>query len=955
MQELLRIARFEIWYQFRQPYFYGLLLLMAAQGLAVSVADYQRLADVTLLTNAPILLYLSLANTGPLLVAAVSLLTGQVLLRDRDYRVTYLYALPIAERAYFSGQLLGCLGISVLLGMAYAFGLLLVPFWVNGPTGEWPLGSLADGFIRLLLPNLVVMVCLSYALTAQFRHITGAYIALLALTLANTLLQLSYLSVVEYDWVHLLDPFGAISIRQAVEIMPTADKNTSWPDTPELLYINRLLWLGLSGWLIARADEQLSFQYMTAQGKPFQRMGLPRLSAAARWQRFDEIPVLTRAFTSSARWKTAVHLAVADVRWLVRQTAVAVGLLLLTLGIVGYALGVGDAPYGQRLLPFTSRMTFIRLPMHLYISLFLVVFTGELIHRNRTSGAWQLVDATPLPAWVRLLGHVGAMLLLAGAITTTLLGTGLCLQLLSNQTPIDWLLYANDLGTDGLLRYGQLIALSALISTMTPNRLVGHGLTVLTLAGLTFLDEKSGGMAWWLYGTLPASRLYSDITGFGSFAQLRPVAALLWTAVATMLLLLTTRLAQRGLLVGPKTLFQRWYNALNKSYVAGLAVTVIISIGSGLWLAMASDAAMTNTQSNEAISPYNTTTEQIRVSNTQRVNVVYHYVHPQNLGAVQTAVTNALRQGARWLGPFPHQTLRITETPFSPKATRSTPASIALPEREGWMTNTTHTDDAGQLALVVARQVLSQWLSAGFGFVNSRQSGLLTDGLAGYLALRVVHETWGDNWLKGQLTRQEGLYRRGRGQNGGREPVVMQAAVGSYVAIDKAPLSLTCIGEVWGHETLCQQIGRFYQAHKTHRTSAEEYVQNLQTTLPNDLKYAANYLLERPQFAFSIGWVWTDEDRIGVRVTAHETMDDGLGHTREKLPSDYVPVVLLDATGKVIHRELVLPVMPERDLPTKAVWLPHPANAATVVIDPLGAWPETNRMDNRKQLVHRPG
>ena len=959
MQDILRIAHFEVRYQCRQPYFYGLLLLMAAQGLAVGAADYQQLADAMLLTNAPVLLYLGLADTGPLVVAAVALLTGQTLLRDRDYRVTYLYVLPINERAYFSGQLLGSLSIGMLLGVSYGLGLLMLPFWANGPVGEWPIGAFLDGLVRITLPNLLVIVCLSYALTALFRHIAGAYVALLVLTLGNTLLQLGYSSVVELDWAHLLDPFGAISIRQAVEVMTTLDKNTGWPDTPELLYLNRLLWLGLSGWLISRADARLSFPYMMEQGVKFKIRRIANRSAEINRTIHNDaiqpIPIPKRSFTPATRWKTAFHLAMADARWLVRQPAVAVGLLLLGLGIVAYALGFGDAPFGQRLLPYTARMTFVRLPMHLYISLFLVVFTGELIHRNRMSGAWQLTDVTPQPGWVRIAGHVGAMVLLSGAITATLLVTGVGLQVLNGQTPIAWWLYVSDLLTDGLLRYVQLIVLAALVSVVVPNRLVGHGLVVIILAGLIYFDEKSGGLAWWLYGTLPASHLYSDITGYGRFAPLRPVTAFLWTSVAVFLLLMATRLAQRGVLVGPKALLRRWSGELSGVYMVGLLAMASVVAGGCIWLANTYNTKLIASQSAEIITPCTTSTQQIQVSPTQRVNVVYQFVHPQNLLAVQAAVAKTLRQGADWLGPFPHETLHITETPFSPTHPPRKPAFIALPERDGWMTNTARPDDAGQLALTVSTQVLNQWLSNGMSLESQQKSGFLTDGLSGYLALRVVRETWGDDWLKRQLARQEGLYRRGRGQRSGREPVVLAALGGSYVATAKAPQSLTCIGEVWGHDALCRQIGRFYQSHKNApETSPETYIADLQAALPNTYKYTTASLSERPQFSFAISTIWTEVDRIGVRVVAQKTLDDGLGHTRETLPSDYIPIVLIDDAGRILHRELVLPVIAERDLNGK-IWLPRPANAATVVIDPLGAWPEANRTNNRKQLVRQAG
>ena len=63
--------------------------------------------------------------------------------------------------------------------------------------------------------------------------------------------------------------------------------------------------------------------------------------------------------------------------------------------------------------------------------------------------------------------------------------------------------------------------------------------------------------------------------------------------------------------------------------------------------------------------------------------------------------------------------------------------------------------------------------------------------------------------------------------------------------------------------------------------------------------------------------------------------------------ADYIPIVLLDATGRECYRTLVL-IGSEK--PFKPFRLPLVPGATDVVIDPLGAWSD-NKADNHKRLA----
>ncbi|MBO0951103.1 ABC transporter permease [Fibrella forsythiae] len=936
MQTFWQTARFEFRYHLRQPVFYLLYGLMVAQGFFYGLDAVNEELFGLPYSNAPGLFISVFSTVGVLFTALAALLTGQSLLRDRTYRVgDYLYALPLNELLYFAGKLIGVLGTCLLLATGIVLGTLLLPLWVTVPVGPFPLSAILVSFSLLMLPNLLIVVSLAYALTAVTQRMAGAYLALLALVIGQVLLRIGEPVVVRNDLLLLLDPFGHILIRDALSQLTSFEQRSGTLPLPDLLLINRLLWLGLSGGLLVRAANRLTFHYWS--GLPSQR-ATKRDLANPQPQRTQSIPLplLTRRFNGRASWRVLCQLTPAYFRHVVNQPAFSVVGLLLVLAIIGYATGLGNlTETGQRLLPSTSRMTFVRLPLLFFTGLFLSVFSGELLYRERNSGMWPLVDATPQPGWVLFIAKYAAMLGIAALLTGTLFLTGLSIQWLNGQTPIDWSLYANDLLIDGFLRYAQLIALAFLIQTLLPIRLLGHLAAVVAIGLLLSVDEYGLQGSWLaVYSSLPNSWAYSELTGYGNAGRFRWVYAAMWSVLAMGLLSLASGLVQRGVVVPMRVVVRRWQSGLRPGYVVWLAAVVAgVCIGQ-LYLRLPVNelADGADTASNAPL--LHRTTQVVTVQN-RPVTIHYHYVHSQNLARIQAMAAQTLQQATGWLGTFPSAELTIAEVPRFMKTQSASATRIDVNERDGWLTDTSDPFDAGQVDLTISKIILRHWVAK-----KRLTSAFIRQSLPDYLALRVVQHQRGDEWLATELARVQRACRTPANKSNvpDQVPALLTA---------RGPLSLTCVGEVWGHDKLCRQIGSFVQA--ANPTDIHSFAESLTKALPDSLTYLGTYLSEQPTFDFRIGRIGTYPDRLSVKVRAHKYRTDSAGQLNEQLLNDYVPVVLLNAAGQVIYRQLILANTDGRT--DKVDWLPAHPDAVAVIVDPLGAWPELNKRDNQKQLA----
>lgn len=936
MNTFWQTARFELRYHLNQPSFYLFYLMTVAQGFLYGLAVVESDSVALLYSNAPGLFFSVFSTVGVVLTALAALLTGQSLLRDRTYRVgEYLYALPLDEQLYFAGKLLGVLGTCVLLATGIGFGLLALPLWISLPTGPFPLAAILTSFGSLLVPNLLIIVSLTYALTAFFQRMAGAYLALLALVVGQVLFRIGEHTVIGNDLLLLSDPFGHVLIREALSQQTPAGQLARTLPFPDLLLINRLLWLGLSGGLLVRAADRLTFQQWASGESGRANRGL----ATEKTLLADPVPfpALRRQFTARAHWQTLIQLTGKNFLYVVRQPAFGVVGALLVLAIIGYASGLGNLnETGQRLLPFTSRMTYVRLPLLGFIGLCLIVFSGELLHRERSSGMWPLVDVLPQPGWVLLVAKYGAMLGVAGLLTATLFLTGVSVQLLDGQTPIDWRLYATDLLADGLLRYAQLIALAFLIQTIIPNRLLGQ-LASATVFILLLVADQTGWRGSWLflYSSLPHSWHYSELTGYGSQSDLRWVYAAMWSMVALLFLLMATGIGQRGVLVPIQMIGQRWRASLRPGYVVWLTAVTTGVFVSQLYLRFPVNEALPG-ESAGTSDPiaYRHTTQRIVVQN-RSLAIHYQYVHGQNLARLQAIVGQTIRQGSSWLGTFPDAELTLAEVPFYQSTNSHDPTRIELSERDGWLTDAHDPEDAGQFHITIARTVLRHWIQQ-----KTTGNAFISRSLPDYLALRIVQQQRGDGWLRTELARLQRTCRtqENHSNSPGNNPALLAT---------RGPLSLTCIGEIWGHDRLCRQIGQFVKTAK--KEAGIAFHQTLTKALPDSLTYLTTYLHQTPRFDFGIGPVGQYPDRISVAIQARKYTATPPGTQHEQLLNDYVPVVLLDAQGKVVHRQLVRVGTEGRS--DNVNWLPAHPDAVAVEVDPLGAWPEVSKQDNRKQLA----
>ncbi len=941
MKSLLSVARFEWQYHRHRPVTYLFAGLIFGQGFWQAFRVAAQYPGSHLTTE----VYFALSSPGVVLAMVCVLLAGQSLTKDQTFRAApYLYTLPVTSRSYGAGRFVGTLLVTLMLALFYPLGSL-VSFSYQHPSTPLLWLAFLNGFAVSMVENVFIMVTVAFSLTILLRGIRGAYAALFLVVFYFLLTETQAGGVAESDLWQLLDPFGVGMVRESIEAMHTAEDVGTELVLSDMLLINRLLWLGLSIGLLAQAEKAFSFQEFSQEASGRRRraveMAEKQLVVTARPIHFS--------FNGWSRFRLLVRLAKLDLLTLVRQPLfwITTGLLVLLTVLLATVFNQNE---NFPALPLTSDMTALRLPMGVFISLFLLVMTGELLFQERTAGLWPIIDALPQPAFVGITAKLLALAGLTLLLTGTLFLTEVAVQVSAGFWDIDWSLYTLDLTMDGLLRYCQLIALSAFVAAVVNNRITSHVISVPVYL-LLWVGYQAGSVEVkpYLYSFLPGSDTYSNLTGYGANGTLRLLTHLLWWGMAGCLGTLAVLLWNRGTPVNFLNRIKAGLQRVSWPYGVSLFVCAMVIGVSGWGIERESGKSVLY---RTAVAPVNVRSGTVvSISGKSiRIDVVYH--NSYQVDHILNAARSALRRGEQLFGAYPQPNLQIVEVPDSPNPIRSAPGTVWLSEKQGWTANYRLSTQLDYIDYLISREVFNQWLTHRMHPVPQPGDGFLRQSLADYLALRILGERYGPDRLKQRLAQRSALYTTSRNRAVVPEVSLLQSSGNDALERGRAALMLSSIGQVWSDTALSRTIGRFYRSAVQQPTSATAtaFAQHLTRQLPDSLRYLTTYLTDRLWFSFSIGRIANLPNGLSVEVFPKKWSDDNAGN-RQPLPiNDLIPLTVFDRDNQPIYNGLVRLysglVRPEPDEPW--VRLPALAKAATVQIDPFGTWPETAKRDNRK-------
>jgi ABC-2 type transport system permease protein len=549
----LEIVRFEMVYQLgrRSVWFLFAVFLLPSMGQIRGAIGNALSGEM--LFAAPILVAADSAFISLVAVLFIAAIAGDAATRDIDTRLKPLIlSAPVRRAAYLGGRFLGAFFVAALLLLVVPLAFVVTAFVhpdlrpeVVGPVRA---AAYLQSYCLVLLPNAFVATALLFSLAMLVRHTIGSYVGA-AMVFAGTLFSRGYLgqTLGLWDLATILDPTGVTPFSVMRRSWSPIDLNARLVWGEAALLWNRLLWLVLavlalvvtharvrrgtharSGWWQRRAARGGLDTAGAARIEPI------RLTAPSEGRRRrPESKSATRLRQTMTITRDSLREMVTGWSWLVFP-------IVLSLAATNRDLLLTMAN-GTPVVPTTDRVieTF-RGPLNAVL-VFIVLFAGELVWRERDAHMQALADAAPVPDWVRFAGKLLGLWIVVAALHALLIVAGVIIQVQLGWYDFEPALYLRVML--GLQLISPLVfALLALsVHVLVNHKHVGHVVVLLLAIAVPTLAAQFGiEHPLMIYGATPGWD-YSPMSGFGPF--LWPVLWFeLYWAAWTLLLAIVARL-----------------------------------------------------------------------------------------------------------------------------------------------------------------------------------------------------------------------------------------------------------------------------------------------------------------------------------------------------------------------------------------------------------------------------
>ncbi len=553
---LKKIISFEVTTRLKTPLFYLCCALMVIQVIILTKGVYDYYINDAILINSSTVLYKDFAGGGMILVIVIAVITGMVLYRDIELKTAEtIYTFPINEKTFFLGKFLASFILNIIITLSFILGMFLLPYSGIGQPNDFgspPLLQILHGYFTLMVPNIFILTASCYIPLVLTRKLYSSYLGVLFITVLFMILEGVSHTSTNIKFIEAIEPFAFVYVAETLDAVPIHLKNTAFLQFTTGFYINRALWLSLTFFGLFLAYKRFSFSYFI-QKNATKKQQIPLHQITSFTLEHTEtiiLPKITLKHTTLEHVLKFLRLAKLEFLNLVRPKSFRIVFCIVILIFLLQNFLFNASYYIGPEYPLTTNMTANRLILGVFIIILIMIWTGELIFKEKTTNLWQIADTLPVPIWVRLLSKYTAMAGVALCLSFGIILAGLITQLVNGYTHFEFELYVEDiLGYKwGWLNYLILMTLPFFIAAITGKRFLTHilsiGIFIFSILAFDLGIIEDHRFA--LLTGIPGIEDYSEISGYGIFSTASFWFYCLWTTLALFFMLAAIYFWQRG-------------------------------------------------------------------------------------------------------------------------------------------------------------------------------------------------------------------------------------------------------------------------------------------------------------------------------------------------------------------------------------------------------------------------
>jgi ABC-2 type transport system permease protein len=463
-------------------------------------------------------------------------------LRDRAVRMdALLFTTRLRPSEYLGGRFLAALAINAILVFAIPAGLMLgsvMPYLDRDQFGPNHLAAYLQPMFLFVLPNLVLVAAILFTIATLSRQTIAVYLGAIGIFIGYIVAANYWSGITNPMLSALADPLGVNALKGLTQYWTASERNSKLIGFPSMLLLNRALWLVIATSILGIL--QRTFRFTQREDRAPRVASVEAESTVVR----VNAPVPSPPSAPSALRQTFA---------ITRESLVEImsgrAFYVMLIGAIGLVLlwgwNVGESIYETITWPVTHLVAGVVLSQRAMVVpwLAIAVFAGELVWKDRETGAAEIADAMPVRTSVALLGRFLALVTIVVLFQIAFMIGGILLQVLRGYTNFEFGIYIRILFGFKLVELVLLAVFAMTVHVIVNHKYIGH--VVVVLATIFNTAALYGVHHLFIFNSGPQLN-YSDMNGFGSILEAFVWFKLYWTAWAVLFAVVATLFWVRG-------------------------------------------------------------------------------------------------------------------------------------------------------------------------------------------------------------------------------------------------------------------------------------------------------------------------------------------------------------------------------------------------------------------------
>ncbi len=562
--------------------YFGIMFLMCI--LAVTTDIVQIGGGVgQVKENAPIVIAQMIGIMAVFLSLIASAILGVAVLRDFEHNTeAILFSTPMKKFAYLMGRYWGSLVVLLLVASSLPLAFMIGDLW---PTREaerllpFNLITYWQPFFIFVVPNMFFCGAIFFASGALSRKSIVIYtqgIILLVLYLAS---QSMLRDLEQKEIAALLDPFGVRAFGFHTQYWTPGERNTLQIPFEGYILYNRLLWIGVG--ILVLIINHFAFSFNVVRGSIFKTRVFKDERITIKPEE-TKIPVAQQFTGFSTHLGQLLKLTIFYFKMVFKEipfiAIVVAGMLLMFLN----AMNMNEL-YGTSSYPTTYSVLGLLAVFNLFFVIIAVLYSGELIWKERAVNLNLIIDAMPMPDFISLISKFLGLLLVYLVLLFGLIICGIIIQASYGYYKFEIGVYFGSLYTETLAFLVLYTLLSMFIQVMVNNKFLGFAIAIAFSILVGFFGQMGLEHPLFQFGS-GSLGTYSDMNVYGHFVTPFTWLQVYWLAFVVFLFAVAVIFSVRG---SESVMNMRWKSGklrLSKSLVRMMAMAVILFASTGFYI-----------------------------------------------------------------------------------------------------------------------------------------------------------------------------------------------------------------------------------------------------------------------------------------------------------------------------------------------------------------------------------